>query len=40
MKAWGMMLARVAVVIGLYFAWFFTVTTLFFVLSLPQKHVV
>ncbi|MGG3506089.1 type II CAAX endopeptidase family protein [Paenibacillus lautus] len=37
MKAWGMMLARVAVVIGLYFAWFFTVTTLFFDYVYPKS---
>lgn len=37
MKAWGMMLARVAVVIGLYFAWFFTATTLFFDYVYPKS---
>ncbi|MBH5318586.1 CPBP family intramembrane metalloprotease [Paenibacillus sp. GSMTC-2017] len=30
MKRWGMALGRVALIIGIYFAWFFTVTTLFF----------
>lgn len=30
MKPWGIMLSRVVVIICLYFAWFFTVTTLFF----------
>ncbi|MBP2000049.1 membrane protease YdiL (CAAX protease family) [Paenibacillus shirakamiensis] len=37
MKAWGIMLARVAVVIGLYFGWFFTVTTLFFDYVYPRS---
>lgn len=37
MKSWGMMLARVAVVIGLYFVWFFTVTTLFFDYVYPRS---
>ncbi len=37
MKIWGLMLARVAVVIGLYFAWFFAVTTLFFDYIYPKS---